>query len=128
MTLKLDRVNREIFRITAAMEAAKLPKSTTIDKQLLAELRMSTKRKMLSPDQQAQIRKRIAEASKLIRKYPYPVVPPVGEIDSVTTELHDIMRLNIDQHFGPIKLFDRCNKWLTRAQVIQSRRNWTEQQ
>jgi hypothetical protein len=80
------------------------------------------KRKMLSPEQQAQIRSRIIEASKLIRNYPYPVIYPVGEIDSVVTELNETMRLNIDQHFGPIALFDRCLKWLRRARIAQSRR------
>jgi hypothetical protein len=77
---------------------------------------------MLSGDQQAQIRSRITELSKLIRKYPYPVAPPAGEIDSVVAELNGVMRLNIDQHFGPLKLFDRCLKWLRQAEVVQSRR------
>jgi hypothetical protein len=79
---------------------------------------------MLSPDQQANVRARIADLSKRLRKYPYPVVAPESEIAAIVSELHDIMRLNMNEHYGPVALFDRAAKWLNRAVVIRSRRQF----
>jgi hypothetical protein len=80
-----------------------------------------TKRKMLSSDQQAQIRDRLTNISKRLRKWPYPILAPEQEIGDIVSELEGIMRLNMDEHYGPITLFDRAVKWQRRAQLIRSR-------
>jgi hypothetical protein len=75
-----------------------------------------SRRKMLSLDQQAQIKGRLSAIGKQLKKYPYPKLAPELETENILSELRSIMDLNIVEHYGPISLFDRCNKWLHRAQ------------
>ena len=80
-----------------------------------------TTRKMLSSDQQAKIKARLTDISKRLRKWPYPIVAPEREIGDILSELDRILRLNMDEHYGPVTLFDRVVKWLNRAEDIRSR-------
>jgi hypothetical protein len=80
-----------------------------------------TKRKMLSSDQQAKIKARLTDISKRLRKWPNPIVAPEQEIGDILSELDGILRLNMDEPYGPVTLFDRVVKWQRRAQIIRSR-------
>jgi hypothetical protein len=79
-------------------------------------------KRMLSQSQQALIKDRLKDISKRLRKWPYPIMAPEREIADIVSELEGIIRLNMDEHFGPITLFDRAIKWQRNAQLIQGRR------
>jgi hypothetical protein len=80
------------------------------------------KRKMLSPDERAKIAERLTDISSVLRRFPYPMMAPQSTIDGLVAELESIMRLNMDQHYGPVTFFDRVRKRQRLAQMIQSRR------
>jgi hypothetical protein len=69
---------------------------------------------MLAPHERAQIRQRIDELAKLIRRKPHV------DMSGIVKELRAIKRLNTVKHFrGPVALFARCDTWLRRAQRAQ---------
>jgi hypothetical protein len=80
-----------------------------------------TKRKMLSPNQQAEIKAKLTDIGKRLRKWSYPAKAPNHEIGAILAELDAIINLNMVEGYGPVTLFDRAATLERRAQIIRSR-------
>jgi hypothetical protein len=77
-----------------------------------------TKRKMLSPNRQAEIKAKLTDIGKKLRDWSYPAKHEIG---AILAELDAIINLNMMEGYGPVTLFDRAATLERRAQIIRSR-------